>query len=106
MGGFGRPSDMSSFTADSRQVYKLHSPFRSMRTEAPAVKDASDVLVLRLHAFNWLGSWSFILCCANAETALQSSADRQKYAAKWQEFENTYTDMSMRHLQMMLCVLK
>ena len=69
-GGFGRPSEMSSFT-DGRQVYKLHGPFRSVKTEAPAVNDASDVLALRLYVFNWLGSWSFVLRCAGAEQALQ-----------------------------------
>ena len=99
-GGFGRPSETSSFNTDGRQVYKLHGPFRSMKTEAPTVHDAADVLALRLFLFNWLGSWSFVLRCANAEQALQSKADRDKYTAKWDEFANTYTDMSMKHLQM------
>jgi hypothetical protein len=39
-GGFGRTSEMNSFNTDGRQVYKLHGPFRSVKTEAPAVNDA------------------------------------------------------------------
>ena len=99
-GGFGRTSEMNSFNTDGRQVYKLHGPFRSVKTEAPAVNDASDVLALRLFVFNWLGSWSFVLRCADAEQALQSKDEREKYTAKWDEFANMYTDMSMKHLQM------
>ena len=99
-GGFGRPSETSSFNTDGRQVYKLHGPLRSMKTEAPTVHDAADVLALRLFLFNWLGSWSFVLRCANAEQALQSKAEQEKYTAKWDEFTNMYTDMSMKHLQM------
>ena len=55
-GGFGRPSETNSFNTDGRQVYKLHGPFRSVKTEAPAVNDASDVLALMLIAPQLFGT--------------------------------------------------